>query len=230
MSLSPFMFKYGSRAVCGITTRHISTPCLVPVRNTCIRRASNHAAWTSAFHGTTILSVRRNNKVVIMGDGQISRGDTVVKGNAKKVRRIGKDVIAGFAGATADCLTLFDLLEQKLEEHRGQLLRSCVELAKAWRTDKFLRKLEAIMIVADRHVTLTLTGNGDVIEPNDGVVAVGSGGDYALAAARGIVAVAPQEMDPEEIVKKAMTIASEMCVYTNNNFTTEVITWDPQSL
>jgi len=162
--------------------------------------------------------------VVIMGDGQVSRGDTIVKGNAKKVRRIGKDVIAGFAGATADCLTLFDLLEQKLEEHRGQLLRSCVELAKAWRTDKYLRKLEAIMIVADKSVTLTLTGNGDVLEPTDGVVAVGSGGDYALAAARGIVAVT-NDIDPEEIAKKAMQIASEICIYTNNNFTTETISY-----
>jgi len=171
------------------------------------------------------LSVLRNNKVVVMGDGQISRGDTIVKGNAKKVRRIGKDVIAGFAGATADCLTLFDLLEQKLEEHRGQLLRSCVELAKAWRTDKYLRKLEAIMIVADKSITLTLTGNGDVLEPTDGVVAVGSGGDYALAAARGIVAVSSHstDLDAEEVAKKAMEIAADICIYTNRNFTIESI-------
>ncbi len=171
------------------------------------------------WHGTTILSVRKGGKVVIAGDGQVSMGDTIMKGNARKVRPLGKgDVIAGFAGATADAMTLFERLEAKIEQYPGQLMRACVELAKDWRTDKYLRRLEALMIVADAQVTLVLTGNGDVLEPEGGVVGIGSGGNYALAAAR---ALADMDLTAEEVVRKAMTIAAEICVYTNNNLTVE---------
>jgi len=173
------------------------------------------------WHGTTILSVRKNGKVAIAGDGQVSMGDTIMKGNARKVRPLGKgDVIAGFAGATADAMTLFERLEAKIEQYPGQLMRACVELAKDWRTDKYLRRLEALMIVADAQVTLVLTGNGDVLEPDGGVVGIGSGGNYALAAAR---ALADLDLDAEAIVRKAMSIAADICVYTNNNLTVEVI-------
>ena len=171
------------------------------------------------WHGTTILSVRKGGKVVVAGDGQVSVGQTIMKGNARKVRPIGKgDVIAGFAGATADAMTLFERLEAKLEQYPGQLMRACVELAKDWRTDKYLRRLEAMMIVADRHTTLVLTGNGDVLEPEGGVIGIGSGGNYALSAAR---ALADMDLTAEEIVRKAMKIAAEICVYTNNNLTVE---------
>lgn len=171
------------------------------------------------WHGTTILSVRKGGKVVIAGDGQVSMGDTIMKGNARKVRPLGKgDVIAGFAGATADAMTLFERLEAKIEQYPGQLMRACVELAKDWRTDRFLRRLEALMIVADREVTLVLTGNGDVLEPEGGVVGIGSGGNYALAAAR---ALADMELSAEEVARKAMKIAAEICVYTNDNLTVE---------
>lgn len=171
------------------------------------------------WHGTTILSVRKGGKVVVAGDGQVSVGPTIMKGNARKVRPIGKgDVIAGFAGATADAMTLFERLEAKLEQYPGQLMRACVELAKDWRTDKYLRRLEAMMIVADRHTTLVLTGNGDVLEPEGGVIGIGSGGNYALSAAR---ALADMDLTADEIVRKAMKIAAEICVYTNNNLTVE---------
>ena len=171
------------------------------------------------WHGTTILSVRKGGKVVVAGDGQVSVGQTIMKGNARKVRPIGKgDVIAGFAGATADAMTLFERLEAKLEQYPGQLMRACVELAKDWRTDKYLRRLEAMMIVADAQVTLVLTGNGDVLEPEEGVVGIGSGGNYALAAAR---ALADMDLGAEEVARKAMKIAAEICVYTNNNLTVE---------
>lgn len=171
------------------------------------------------WHGTTILSVRKGGKVVIAGDGQVSMGDTIMKGNARKVRPLGKgDVIAGFAGATADAMTLFERLEAKIEQYPGQLMRACVELAKDWRTDRFLRRLEALMIVADREVTLVLTGNGDVLEPEGGVIGIGSGGNYALAAAR---ALADMELSAEEVARKAMKIAAEICVYTNGNLTVE---------
>lgn len=171
------------------------------------------------WHGTTILSVRKGGKVVIAGDGQVSMGDTIMKGNARKVRPLGKgDVIAGFAGATADAMTLFERLEAKIEQYPGQLMRACVELAKDWRTDRFLRRLEALMIVADAQVTLVLTGNGDVLEPEGGVVGIGSGGNYALAAAR---ALADMELTAEEVARKAMGIAAEICVYTNNSLTVE---------
>jgi ATP-dependent HslUV protease subunit HslV len=175
-----------------------------------------------AWHGTTILSVRRGGKVVVIGDGQVSMGQTVMKPNARKVRRLGADgkVIGGFAGATADAFTLFERLERKLEQHGGQLLRAAVELAKDWRTDKYLRNLEAMMIVADAQVTLILTGNGDVLEPENGVAAIGSGGNYALAAARALV---DYETDAETLCRKAMAIAADLCVYTNDRLTIETL-------
>ena len=182
-----------------------------------MRRMSNDMTW----HGTTILSVRRGGKVIIAGDGQVTQGQTVMKPNAKKVRRLGDgSVIGGFAGATADAFTLFERLERKLEQHHGQLLRAAVELAKDWRTDKYLRNLEAMMIVADKDVTLILTGNGDVLEPEAGVAAIGSGGNYALAAARALL---DYENDAEAIARKAMQIASEVCVFTNGNVTVETM-------
>ena len=175
-----------------------------------------------SMHATTIVTVRKGGKVVIAGDGQVSLGQTIMKGNAKKVRRIGKggNVIAGFAGATADAFTLLERLEATLEQYPDQLTRACVELAKDWRTDRYLRRLEAMMLVADKSVSLALTGNGDVLEPEDGVMAIGSGGNYALAAARALI---DTDKDAEEIARKAMQIASDICVYTNNNFVVEVI-------
>jgi ATP-dependent HslUV protease subunit HslV len=176
---------------------------------------------TDAWHGTTILTVRKGGKVVIAGDGQVSVGQTVIKHKAKKVRPLGKGgVIAGFAGATADAFTLFERLEAKLEQHPGQLTRACVELAKDWRTDRYLRRLEAMMLVADRSTTLVLTGTGDVLEPDGGAMGIGSGGNYALAAAR---ALFDTDMDAEAIARKAMAIAAEICVYTNADVTLEVL-------
>lgn len=173
------------------------------------------------WHGTTILSVRKAGRVVIAGDGQVSFGQTVMKANARKVRRVGKgDVIAGFAGATADALTLFERLEGKLEKHPGNLTRACVELAKDWRTDRYLRRLEAMMAVADIQASLVLTGTGDVMEPEDGLIGIGSGGVYALAAARALM---PFELGAEEIARRSMAIASGICVYTNDNVTLEAI-------
>jgi ATP-dependent HslUV protease subunit HslV len=174
------------------------------------------------WHGTTILSVRKGGKVVVAGDGQVSLGATVVKANARKVRRLGADgsVIGGFAGSTADAFTLFDRLEAKLERWPGQLLRASVELAKDWRTDRYLRRLDAMMAVADRNVTLILTGNGDVLEPSDGIAAIGSGGNYALAAARALV---DTDKDAEEIAWRAMKIAADVCVYTNENIIIETL-------
>ncbi|WP_262692517.1 ATP-dependent protease subunit HslV [Kordiimonas aestuarii] len=171
------------------------------------------------WHATTICSVRKDGKVVIAGDGQVSVGDTVMKANARKVRHLaGGKVIAGFAGATADAFTLFERLEAKLERHPGQLARACVELAKDWRTDKYLRQLQAMMIVVDEGTSLVVTGNGDVLEPEHGVVAIGSGGNYALAAAR---ALYDQDLSAEDIARKAMKIAADICVYTNNNIVVE---------
>ncbi len=173
------------------------------------------------WHGTTILSVRRNGKVVVIGDGQVSMGQTIMKPNAKKVRRLHDGgVIGGFAGATADAFTLFERLEAKLERHNGQLMRAAVELAKDWRTDKYLRNLEALMIVADKEITLVLTGNGDVLEPEAGITAIGSGGNYALAAARALV---DYEADAETLARKAMQIAAEICVYTNDQTVVETL-------
>ena len=175
---------------------------------------------TPSWHGTTIVSVRKNNGVVIAGDGQVSLGDTVIKGSAKKVRRLSDgSVIAGFAGATADAFTLFERLEGKLEQCPGQLTRASVELAKDWRTDRYLRRLEAMMVVADKDVSLVLTGTGDVLEPDDGVIGIGSGGNYALAAARALVD--REDMDAETIARKAMAIAADICVYTNTQVTVE---------
>jgi ATP-dependent HslUV protease subunit HslV len=172
------------------------------------------------WHGTTILSVRKGDEVVVAGDGQVSLGQTVIKPNARKVRRIGSDnlVIGGFAGSTADAFTLFERLESKLERFPGQLTRAAVELAKDWRQDRYLRRLEAMMIVADKGTTLILTGTGDVLEPNDGIAAIGSGGNYALAAAR---ALADSDHDAETIARRAMAIAAGICVYTNDNLTVE---------
>lgn len=180
----------------------------------------NHKPDT--IYGTTIVTVRKGSKVVIAGDGQVSLGQTIMKGNARKVRRIGSagNVIAGFAGATADAFTLLERLEAKLEQYPGQLMRASVELAKDWRTDRYLRRLEAMMLVADKNVTLALTGLGDVLEPEDGIMAIGSGGNYALAAAR---ALADSDVDAETIARKAMKIASDICVYTNSNFTVETL-------
>lgn len=170
---------------------------------------------------TTILAIRKDNQVVVAGDGQVSLGQTVMKGNAKKVRRLGKDgtIIAGFAGATADAFTLFERLESKLEAHPGQLTRACVELAKDWRTDKYLRKLEALMAVCDKDTSLILSGTGDVVEPEDGVIGIGSGGNFALAAARALID--QKNMDAEAIATKALNIAGDICVYTNKNIVIE---------
>ena len=173
-----------------------------------------------SMHATTIVTVRKDGKVVIAGDGQVSLGQTVIKGNARKVRRIGKnnDVITGFAGATADAFTLLDRLEKKLEQYPGQLMRACVELAKDWRTDKYLRNLEAMMLVADKDVSLCVTGNGDVLEPEHGIMAIGSGGNFALAAAK---ALQESDKSAEDIASKALEIAAEICVYTNGNTVVE---------
>ena len=174
------------------------------------------------WHGTTIIGVSKGGKTVIAGDGQVSMGNTVMKPNARKVRRLGAEgkVIGGFAGATADAFTLFERLEKKLEQYNGQLLRAAVELAKDWRTDKYLRNLEALMIVADKDVLLVLTGNGDVLEPAAGIAAIGSGGNFALAAA---TALYDYEDDAETIARKAMKVAAEVCVFTNDRVTVEVI-------
>jgi ATP-dependent HslUV protease subunit HslV len=176
------------------------------------------------WHGTTILTVRKGGKVVIAGDGQVSLGDTVIKGNARKVRALGAgNVIGGFAGATADAFTLFERLENKLERYPDQLKRSCVELAKDWRTDRYLRRLEAMMIVADKAETLVLTGTGDVLDPENGVTGIGSGGNYALSAARALM---DSDLSAEEIAKKAMAIAAEICVYTNDQLVIESLDSD----
>jgi ATP-dependent HslUV protease, peptidase subunit HslV len=179
---------------------------------------------TDRWHGTTILTVRKGGKVVIAGDGQVSIGQTVIKHNAKKVRPLGKSgVIAGFAGATADAFTLFERLEAKLEQYPAQLTRACVELAKDWRTDRYLRRLEAMMLVADRSTSLVLTGTGDVLEPEQGVMGIGSGGNYALAAARALL---DTSLDAEAIARKAMAIAADICVFTNTNLTLESLPSD----
>lgn len=182
---------------------------------------TNTASGAPVWHGTTIFSVRKNGKVVVVGDGQVSMGQTVMKPNAKKVRQLHDgSVIGGFAGATADAFTLFERLEKKLEQHRGQLMRAAVDLAKDWRTDKYLRNLEAMMIVADAEVTLILTGNGDVLEPLDGIAAIGSGGNYALSAARALM---EYEKDAETLARKAMKVAADICVYTNDQLTIETL-------
>ncbi|MEC7894614.1 MAG: ATP-dependent protease subunit HslV [Pseudomonadota bacterium] len=172
------------------------------------------------FDGTTILSVRRGSKVVIGGDGQVSQGNTVLKGNARKVRRLYKDqVLAGFAGGTADAFTLYERFEEQLEKYHGKLTRAAVELAKLWRTERALRRLEALLVIADQETSLIVTGNGDVIEPEDAIMAIGSGGSYALAAARALLN--NTELDAREIVEKGLTIAGDICVYTNQQQTIE---------
>ncbi len=172
-----------------------------------------------SWHATTILTIRKDGRVVIAGDGQVSLGATIIKANARKVRTLGKGgVIGGFAGATADAFTLFERLEAKLEQYPGQLTRACVELAKDWRTDRYLRRLEAMMLVADAETTLVLTGTGDVLEPERHVMGIGSGGNYALSAARALL---DQPLDAEAIARKAMAIAAEICVYTNDNLVIE---------
>ena len=177
----------------------------------------NNPSW----HGTTIISVRKGNQVVIAGDGQVSLGNTVIKASAQKVRRIGDGtVIAGFAGATADAFTLFERLESKLEKHPNQLTRAAVELAKEWRTDKYLRRLEALLTVADANVSLLITGQGDVLEPENNITGIGSGGNYALSAARALIET---DLTAEEIAKKSIQIAADICVFTNNNITSEKI-------
>ncbi|MBI5164322.1 MAG: ATP-dependent protease subunit HslV [Magnetospirillum sp.] len=173
-----------------------------------------------SWHGTTILCVRKGAQVVLAGDGQVSLGQTVIKANARKVRRIGGGtILVGFAGATADAFTLLERLEGKLEKHPGQLTRACVELAKDWRTDRYLRRLEAMMAVADKDVSLVLTGQGDVLEPEDGLIGIGSGGNYALAAARALIDI--EGLEAEAIARKAMAVAAGICVYTNTNIVVE---------
>jgi ATP-dependent HslUV protease subunit HslV len=182
--------------------------------------AQSDSSSGPGWHATTILSVRKDGQVVMAGDGQVSMGQTIVKGNAKKVRRIGNgQIIAGFAGATADAFTLFERLEAKLERHPGQLLRAAIELEKDWRTDRYLRKLEALMAVADKDVSLLLSGTGDVLEPEGGIIAIGSGGNYALSAARALIDV--EGLDAEAIARKSMKIAADICVYTNHNIVIE---------
>jgi len=176
----------------------------------------------SKIYGTTILSVRRNNQVAIAGDGQVSLGNTVLKSNARKIRKLGDgSIIGGFAGATADAFTLFERLESKLEQYPAQLMRACVELAKDWRTDKYLRRLEAMMIVVDKNITLVLTGTGDVVEPEDGIIGIGSGGNYALSAARALATV--DNLSAKEIAEKSLKIASQLCVFTNDNIIIETL-------
>lgn len=183
--------------------------------------SSKSQSWLPDVHATTIIMVRKDGRVVIAGDGQASMGQTIMKSNSRKVRKLGKgDVICGFAGSTADAFTLLERLEAKLEQYPDQLMRACVELAKDWRTDRYLRRLEAMMLVADKKVSLCLTGVGDVFEPEDGVMAIGSGGNYALAAARALYDTAT---DPQEIAEKAMKIAADICVYTNHNLVLETL-------
>src|SRR5580692_9890919 len=182
---------------------------------------SGPAGANGPWHGTTILTVRKNGLVAVGGDGQVSIGQTIIKSNARKVRRLGSgEVIGGFAGATADAFTLFERLEAKLEQYRGQLMRAAVELAKDWRTDRFLRRLEAMMIVADKDTSLVLTGTGDVLEPEAGIVGIGSGGNYALAAARALI---DGPLEAEAIVPRSRDIAADICVYKNRNVTVETL-------
>jgi ATP-dependent HslUV protease, peptidase subunit HslV len=185
------------------------------------RMRSSDLGQSALWHGTTVLTVRKGGVVSVGGDGQVSIGQTIIKANARKVRRLsGGEVIGGFAGATADAFTLFERLEAKLEQYRGQLMRAAVELAKDWRTDRYLRRLEAMMIVADKEVSLVLTGTGDVLEPEAGIAGIGSGGNYALAAARALL---DGPLDAEQIVRRALDIAADICVYTNRNVTIETL-------
>ncbi len=185
-----------------------------------IRGMTNQQNNAPVFHGTTILSVRKGDQVVVAGDGQVSLGNTIFKSNATKVRPIGDgEVLVGFAGATADAFTLFERLEAKLEQYPKQLTRACVELAKDWRTDRYLRKLEAMMAVVDKDVSLILSGTGDVIEPEDGIIGIGSGGAFALSAARALID--QKDLSAEDIVRRSMKVAADICIYTNENVTLE---------
>jgi ATP-dependent HslUV protease subunit HslV len=176
----------------------------------------------NTIYGTTILSVRKNGQVVIAGDGQVSFGSTIMKSTAKKVRKLGDgSIIGGFAGATADAFTLFERLEGKLEKYPGQLTRACVELAKDWRSDKYLRRLEAMMIVVDKDTSLILTGGGDVVEPDDGIIGIGSGGNFALCAAKALIEI--PDLSAQDVVERSMKIAGDLCVYTNHNLTLETL-------
>ena len=189
--------------------------------NQCGYKFMNDKLKTNQWHGTTVVSVRKDNKVVVAADGQVTLGDTVIKSNARKVRSLASGkVITGFAGATADAFALFERLESKLEKSSNNLMRACVELAKDWRTDRYLRRLEAMMLVADKETSLILSGNGDVLEPKDGLIGIGSGGNYALAAARALYS---SKLDSEKIALKSLEIASELCIYTNNNIVLEKI-------
>ena len=192
----------------------------VPLRVIGFPKELMHHNAENVWHGTTILSLRKGSQVVVAGDGQVSMGQTVVKSNARKLRRLaGGSVIAGFAGTTADAITLFERLEGKLEQYTGQLTRACVELAKDWRTDRYLRRLEAMMAVADKNVSLILSGTGDVLEPEDGIIGIGSGGGYALAAARALIS--NDAMNAEDVARRAMAIAAGICIYTNDKITLE---------
>jgi len=214
----PAKFPYPTRWIAGRMAPRLQPRRAAPIWP--LMTTQDHQSMP-VWHGTTILSVRSSGKVIVIGDGQVSMGQTVMKPNARKVRRLHDgSVIGGFAGATADAFTLFERLEAKLERHNGQLMRAAVELAKDWRTDKYLRNLEAMMIVADKEVTLILTGNGDVLEPVDGIAAIGSGGNYALSAAR---ALKDYETDAEGLARKAMKVAADICVYTNENVTAETL-------
>jgi len=205
-----------SRWVGSYRPKRLTKGLVMPISQCSMGRSSS-----DTWHGTTILTVRKGGKVVIAGDGQVTLGQTIIKGNAKKVRRVGNgNVIAGFAGATADAFTLFERLEAKLERFPDQLKRACVELAKDWRTDRYLRHLEAMMIVADADESLVLTGKGDVLEPDDNVMGIGSGGNFALAAARALL---DSELDAEGIARKAMAIAASICVYTNKEVVLETL-------
>ena len=188
-------------------------------------KQTGEGSTVEQYRGTTIISVRRNNTVVIGGDGQVTLGNTIMKGNARKVRRLyNGEVIAGFAGGTADAFTLFERFEAKLEEHRGNLVRAAVELAKDWRTDRILRRLEALLAVADKEASLVITGNGDVIQPENDLIAIGSGGPFAQSAAQALIE--NTELDAQQIVEKSLQIAADICIYTNENRTIEELSWD----
>src|SRR5207249_4560362 len=213
-------FPPGAPLAARADAAYISVLGVLAPRNTGFPKRPMDPSGKTVWHGTTILCLRKGAQVVVAGDGQVTMGQTVVKSNARKLRRLaGGSVIAGFAGATADAITLFERLEGKLEQYSGQLSRACVELAKDWRTDRYLRRLEAMMAVADKNVSLILSGTGDVLEPEDAIIGIGSGGGYALAAARALIGI--DSMDAEEIVRRAMAIAAGICIYTNDKLTLE---------
>mmetsp|Transcript_6351 Transcript_6351/g.7298 ORF Transcript_6351/g.7298 Transcript_6351/m.7298 type:complete len:229 (-) Transcript_6351:302-988(-) len=211
------MLRRGLQKICSLRGASHVTGGVAELGGVCEQRCFS----TSRPHATTVLCVRKNDQVVMVADGQVTLGSRIEKPNVRKVRRLGDNIIGGFAGSTADAFTLFERLETKLEENQGQLARAAVELAKNWRNDKYLRRLEATMIVADKDISLTITGNGDVIEPHDGVLSIGSGGGYALAAARALVDI--EGMSAVQIAKKSMTIAADTDIYSNHNFIVETL-------